>query len=498
MRVRQFSWIIVISYVLAGCGTNQPADNPPALDTAPAAPTESLQAAPSPASVATATLSVPTATPMIPEIGVSGLEIHGMDGLPLAGQAGLSWLRRNGLLWSEVEPEQGQRQWDRVAYLEGELQAYFSGGYQTILVVRSTPGWAQELPGIPCGPIAEESLQAFASFMADAVERYSQPPYNVHYYELWNEPDVDADLIPGDSQYGCWGDSDDTEYYGGGTYAEMLRVVYPQIKAADPQAQVLVGGLLMDCDPVILTETFPGSGVYNDCTPSRFLEGVLEAGGGDYFDGVSFHAYDYYQGEIGHYSNSNWHSAWDTTGPSMIAKVRYLRSLLAAYGYTGKILINTENALLCGRDGSEDFCQEQAFQDTKASYLVQSYTMARVEGLTAIIWYDLHGWRGSGLVDEGGAPLPAYEALSGQVTRLEHAAAWGRVTDGLTDGVRAFLFNRVDGWVWVVWAVTDQPQAIHLSSLPQGRYLLNGASVTPAQDIQVTTAPLYLEWASRP
>ena len=182
----------------------------------------------------------------------------------------------------------------------------------------------------------------------------------------------------------------------------------------------------------------------------------------------------------------------------MIAKVRYLRSMLAAYGYTGKILINTENALLCGRDGSEDFCQEQAFQDTKASYLVQSYTMARVEGLTAIIWYDLHGWRGSGLVGAGGAPLPAYEALSGQVTRLEHAAAWGRVTDGLTDGVRAFLFNRVDGWVWVVWAVTDQPQAIYLSSLPQGRYLLNGASVTPAQDIQVTTAPLYLEWASRP
>jgi hypothetical protein len=38
--------------------------------------------------------------------------------------------------------------------------------------------------------------------------------------------------------------------FGGEYYGNMLKIVYPAIKSADPQAQVLVGGLLLDCDPV--------------------------------------------------------------------------------------------------------------------------------------------------------------------------------------------------------------------------------------------------------
>jgi hypothetical protein len=83
--------------------------------------------------------------------------------------------------------------------------------------------------------------------MHDLVARYSVPPYNVKYWELWNEPDVDpalAGLIGGDIPFGCWGDSTDP-YYGGGYYAEMLKAVYPRIKAADPQAQVARGRIAL-------------------------------------------------------------------------------------------------------------------------------------------------------------------------------------------------------------------------------------------------------------
>ena len=54
----------------------------------------------------------------------------------------------------------------------------------------------------------------FGEFLAAAVNRYSGPPYNVRHFEIWNEPDIDPDLVPGDSLFGCWGDSDD-DLYGG-------------------------------------------------------------------------------------------------------------------------------------------------------------------------------------------------------------------------------------------------------------------------------------------
>ena len=45
--------------------------------------------------------------------------------------------------------------------------------------------------------------------------------------------------------FGCWDDPEDA-YYGGEYYAEMLKVVYPVIKEADPEAKVLFGGLLYE------------------------------------------------------------------------------------------------------------------------------------------------------------------------------------------------------------------------------------------------------------
>ena len=106
------------------------------------------------------------------------------------------------------------------------------------------------------------------------------------------------------SPFGCWGDLDDP-YYGGRYYSEMLKVAYPTIITADPNAQVMVGGLLLECDPVNPPEVTSGSGELKDCTSDKFLEGILENDGGEYFDGVSVHAYDFYFAELGKFANSN-------------------------------------------------------------------------------------------------------------------------------------------------------------------------------------------------
>ena len=97
-------------------------------------------------------------------------------------------------------------------------------------IVRSTPAWAQQVAGCRA---ARSSLQPLMRLLALCMiwsARYSVPPYNVHMWEIGNEPDVGS-ICGGDSEFGCWGNPADA-YYGGGAYGEMLKRVYPGIKQA--------------------------------------------------------------------------------------------------------------------------------------------------------------------------------------------------------------------------------------------------------------------------
>jgi hypothetical protein len=438
----------------------------------------------------------PSPTPAPPALPLHGIEIHQAADVALTSQAGAYWLRYNALLWNRVEPQPGDRKWSALAGLEDELQSAAAQGLQVIVIVRGTPSWAQQVPGSSCGPIRADQLSAFADFMADVVARYGQPPYNVKYWELGNEPDVDASLVPLDSPFGCWGKIGDP-YYGGDYYAEMLKLVYPRIKAADPQAQVLTGGLLLDCDPVNPPETEPGSGQYRDCTPSRFLEGILHNGGGGYFDGVSFHAYDFYDEVTGHYANENWHSAWNTTGPVVVAKARYLHGLLAQYGYPGKYLMNTEGAILCGRSGQEPYCLTDEYTTLKNGYLVESYSAALAENVRANIWYSLVGWRASGLVTSERAPNSAYRAYQFNVEQLEGAAFWGEVNT--YPGVKGYAFERFDDQgaqthIWVLWSLDETNHTIVLPQEPVAVYDSSGAPLANSLTQVVGLNPIYVTW----
>jgi hypothetical protein len=414
-----------------------------------------------------------------------GLEMIGAAGaVDTISQAGVYWARSNRpVAWAEVEPTEGTRNWSAMARLEEELRAAASHGLQEIQVVRFTPGWAQQMTGYSCGPIKPEKLGAFASFMHDLVARYSVPPYSVKYWEIWNEPDIDYHMVGQTSDWGCWGDQSDT-YYGGGYYAEMLKAAYPQIKSADPQAQVLIGGLLLDCDPR------PGAGcatVGNSNLPPKFLEGILRNDGGSYFDGMSFHAYDYYLETLGQYSNPNWQSAWNTTGPVLIAKAQFIQSLLSQYGVSGKFLINTESAVLC------DSCSnDPMYETTKAYYVAQAYAAAIAQGLRANLWYSLLGWRNSGLLNADLSPRPAYTAF--QFARNELGdAAWVRHITEYT-GVKGYEFQRGNRRIWVLWSLDGNTRSINLSGAPLAGWDALGNSVAPAASMDIGLNPLYLEW----
>jgi hypothetical protein len=402
-----------------------------------------------------------------------------------------SWVRLVGVLWSSVEPIEGAYNWSILAGLEGELKDASSKGARVILLVHSTPEWARKVAGIgpSCGPIAVNKLSAFGNFMRAMVARYSVAPYNVKYWELWNEEDTPYFAV--DPGFGCWGDGSDP-YFGGDDYADMLKVVYPQIKAANSQAQVLIGGLLLDCDPRGVC-----GALGKDPLPPKYLEGILQNGGGPYFDGVSFHAYDYYSPSTGGYANPNWASAWNTTGPVLIAKSQYIKGLLSQYGVTGKFLMNTESALICGSTGLESYCLTGAFANVKAYYVTEAYAASIAQGLRANTWYSTLGWRGSGLLDYATlAPLPAYTAFAFGRNELRDSTYLGDIStaDVGASEVMGYKFQRGDRRVWVLWSLDGNTHTINLAGVPLAAWDALGVSITPNASMNVTMKPIYLEW----
>ena len=400
--------------------------------------------------------------------------------------AGTEWTRRD-LVWSKVEPNIGDRRWNEISSFDADILNAQAHGMEFIAIIESAPSWARKDP-LKCSPVKADSFDELANFAYDAVNKYSKPPYDVITWELLNEPDAPSVL-------GCWGDPGDTSYYGGAHYGEMLKVVYPRMKEANPNIKVYFGGLLLDCDPATPDEI--------RCGYANFLEGALVVGAGPFFDGVSFHGYDYYDGEvngIGSYSNQNWNSTQETTGPVLLAKANFIRSVLSKNGVSGKDLIVTENALICGdaSGSSSAFCDTPAHETTKAYYLAQSFTMALVEDWKSIIWWSVFGHRFSGLFNQDlSHPQPAYYTYQFMTDKLDSAKYAAPVLTQY-ENLMAYEFNRNGKTIWVVWAKTNSPTQISLPWLPTGIWQIGtdgkGQVITASQSLTINQAPMVIEY----
>ena len=403
--------------------------------------------------------------------------------LDKVGTATASYARMNGLDWSVVEPNPGERRWEATG-IETALKHASELNLKVVLIIRGTPAWAQKTPGAVCGPIKAEHIPAFAKFVNEAVLRYSAPPYNVKFWEIGNEPDAPVNTVH--VVWGCWGDSKDA-YYGAAYYTTALKAVYPQIKAADPQAQVLLGGLLANCDPVK-----PPAG--QNCASSRFLEGVLKNGGGNFFDGVSFHTYEYYYRVPGKWGNTNWNSAYNTTGPVIIAKAKFMKKVLSTYKVTGKLLMDTEVGLICSG------CTPAQQQNTaKAWYIPEMYAAAMSEGVQTAIWYSLEGWLGTEMIDSNRNPLPVHDAFRIARAKFGSATYVGRITSrdvGGVYGITGYKFKQGNRIIWLVRSADSLKRALKLTTLPTTITDSLGNAITPNKTPLMTLQPVYLEWGT--
>lgn len=428
-----------------------------------------------------------SASPLSPDFRFGAEITQGAVGstAALAAEAGLTWIRYNGIRWDEVEATPGHYDWTKLKRVEQELQDLASYGLTPVVIIRGTPSWAQSVAGSRCSAVKREHLDAFAAFVGAVVQRYHGAPYHVHFWELGNEPDVDPSLISDTLPFGCWGDKHDP-YYGGRYYGEMLKRVAPVIRAADPSAQIVIGGLLLDCDP--------GNPPPNkDCTPGKFFEGILKQGAADAFDIVAYHGYAFWSSEAVDWDLA--HPSWRHRGGAMPGRLDFLRSLMAQYRVEKPIFVN-EIGLLCYENNP--YCVPLGYLDASANYAIRTYVRAWAKGIAGAFWYTLNysGWHDAGLLDTKREPRPAYHTIKFLTNLLNGASYEGKPAETPAQSdIEGYGFRRGQTRYLVFWSNNQQHQAtLPTPAGTQRLYTMHGDALEPTgEQIRVSFEPIIIE-----
>lgn len=417
-----------------------------------------------------------------------------------AQDVGASWVRLNTVSWRDLQPTEDtppdQWNWNTLATFEKELSTANELGLTPLVIADDFPDWAvtpyyNPYSGqdevVPCAALKTEYFDDYALFLSEVVSRYHQDPYNVNYWELGNEIDVAPSLMSRELQdlFGCWGVIED-EFYGGEHYGEMLKVATPSIKAVDPDAQVVIGGLLLDR----ANTEIAGRG-----KPEKFLQGILEAGAGNSFDIVAFHSYPWFSWENGRQEDVDLTDyRWSAWGGMTIGKVKYLRSIMTQY-QVDKPLFLDEAALLYwgGGDPTNDFLQ------TQADHIVRVHLRGLSVGVQMFSWYTLHdsGWNSSGLLNSDRSVRPAYTAYQYLISQLRDTTSITTTSD-YGSAVEAYRFTKGSQVLDVLWskdATSDQvaiPKVAFSDAMTRDGESIDPSSSSTRVLLSVGIEPVYI------
>lgn len=286
----------------------------------------------------------------------SGLAITGVQpdsASQLSLTSGSTWVRLI-LSWSTIEPSPGVFNWS--AY-DGQFAQAAADGYQVIATFRDYPQWT-DTNGNP----SDQSYQCrldpsqfgvMQQALASIVGRYSAPPYNVHYWEMGNEPDND-DSTNRYSTENCYG-AEPSVYVG------FLQAAYPIIH--NYGGQVIIGGLALDwfdCDEVT-------PGIAGHVSPT-FLDQILTDGAAPYFDIMNIHYYP------------NFRVRWEQYGTDIAGKIAWVRGVMANHGVSKPIIV-TETGATSNWYGNSTSWQSR--------YVAQVNSRSAASQVGTVIWFNL-------------------------------------------------------------------------------------------------------------
>jgi len=388
-------------------------------------------------------------------------------------ESGACWTRVR-IEWQTIQPEAPPAPYNWDWYGEDKLAALASSGVQLIGIIDDVPDWArgEPFPDLRCTAIAPDYLPAFGQFVTDLVNRYKEPPWNIHAWELRNEPDgttADRALVG----QGCAGELGDQ-------YVDMLEWAYPRIKAADPTATVLMGGVAYD-------NFVEYGGPFN----RYFVDEVMAHGGAQYLDAVNFHYFhDFYRewerwvpegnpptcGDV----EDGVGEPYEAWGIDLIAKTNHFRNRLSTCSGVNKPVWITELAEHGYPDDPVSLAQQ-------ARYVIQGTVRGLAAGAENITWFALV----SPFYDSGGQgllyadtlePKPGYYAYQ---TLTSELTGWGYDHTVGAANVEGYVFRNARGEEkTVAWANGQAGVAVPLTIAPasQVRVVDRAGAVTYVQD----------------
>lgn len=170
---------------------------------------------------------------------------------------GVSWVKQQ-ILWKDFEPVKGEIDFNTIDNIVNTLNEQ---GLNILLTVSAAPSWARSSTDENGPP---DNFADYATFVGALAARYAG---KVQAYEIWNEPNLRRE----------WNSS--VHAINPASYIELLRAGYSAVKAADPSAVVVSGGL---------APTGFNDGV-NAISDRVFLDSLYASGLADVSDAIGAH-----------------------------------------------------------------------------------------------------------------------------------------------------------------------------------------------------------------
>ncbi|MFN8534263.1 MAG: cellulase family glycosylhydrolase [Dehalococcoidia bacterium] len=425
----------------------------------------------------TAAAPLPPPTPA-KTVGYGVWTLAAPDRLDRAKSIGFNWVKLIGS-WKSVQPDPSKPPDWRA--LDADIERATTRGMRILLRIDEPPAWATGTEARNAPPTDDSTL---ATFLGLVAARYRG---KVQAYEIWNEQNTSLE-------------------WGGRTpdpakYARMLRALHPKVKAADPNAIVVTGGLATTGD------AGAGGDAWGDLV---YLRALYENGAKGFFDAIGSHPY------AGPY-------APETSGGAAPLGVYFRRAedhrkVAEQFGDDVAVWItefgwlhNFESAQ-CNLASYDPYrAPWQIAEETQADYLVRAYTYARQNWPWAgpLFIYNLDfsidTWRVRcdpnrlfSLVKGDGSPLLAMKLLSA-MPRWE--------SDLPSAAVKTILPVIADSWFTLAWTSNDATSGVasidvQYRTLPNGAWKPLSANVGDnLLDIDLTDRTTYqfriqpMDWA---
>lgn len=309
-----------------------------------------------------------------------GVNMADLGNAYLVRDMGFTWAK-SYVNWETVEPEPGQYRWIDPDNIVTAFKGY---GVHILMRVHGTPAWARPEGTFLSHPPNE--IDDFARFMRVLAARYKG---QVAAYEIWNEPNLNYE----------WGYLEPDP----AAYTALLKAAYQAVKAVDPEALVISGGLATT-----------GEGSPTAMGDLTFLQGMYAAGAQGYFDALGSHPYAF-----GH--DPDYEDPW---GLSLSRVVQQREVMLANDDAETPVWITETGWVLHTNWNLVEHEAIAVDESQQADYLVGAYQKIRQEwpwvGATFLFNLDFSGvpWyaaaepmRWYAILNPDRTPRPAYTQL---------------------------------------------------------------------------------------